>query len=358
MIDWFAEVARPRPVFRGGIRVAAVGISLLVNWSGAVRIDSLLREGRSAAAESAKRETSIDLRVVPFEERFVEPNPEVPVNQPDETVNFGSRDQQAAEPEPNLSGESDFPLRESEDESQTFVERGETVERLPPGVYSESAVPEAGGAGAAGRLGELAPPVEKKVPEWIEGQASGSGARIPEPREGEQNDPDEPERRPGTLVLNDGPADPAQPDPSRSVNDPAARPLPRKKVGAEVLLAPLNESGERAPRRGTLAVNSRLTDFGDYTQRTLEAIQAEWHRLVREVSVDSGSTFSSVQVKFRITRKGSVTDAGIVESTADPIGSMICLDAIHARAPFGAWTDEMVRILGDSTEMEITFHYR
>jgi len=358
MTDWFGDVGGRRPWGRAAVWVLAVAVSAAVNWSGARQLDSAFDglSGRESSEPSRNRE--IEVWVQPLKERFVEASPQVPSNPPDETLNFGARDQQAAQPEPDPSEDSAFPLRESEDESQTFLERGDARERLSPGVYSEAASaqppPEAGG----GSVGELAPRVERQTPEWIDETERGPGSEIPRAESGVRQDPGERERRPGTIALDDGPVESTSERPSPSVNNPAARPLPRKRVGAEVLLAPLNRSESRAARRGELAVDSRLTDFGDYTQRTLEAIQAEWHRLIREVSVGGSETFSSVTVVFYIDRRGSIAEVKVEESTAGELGTMICLDAVHARAPFGAWTREMVRALGDRTRMEITFHYR
>ncbi len=358
MTDWFGDVAGRKPWVRTVVWVLAIVGSLAFNWVVAEKLNATF-EQLAVRDHSAKEEgRDVLVYVEPFEERFVEANPNLPSNPPDETVNFGARDQQAAEPEPDLRSDSDFPERESEGESQTFLERGDTRERLEPGVYSEAAPRNEPVPKTSGTAGDLAPQVQRETPEWIQPVDEGEGTRIRAAEEGEEREPREEERRPGSIALDDGPqASPAE-APARAVNNPAARPLPRKKVGTEVLLAPLNQSEKRASRRGELGVNSRLTDYGEYTQRALEAIQAEWHRLIREVAVGADSTFSSVTVIFYINKAGSVARARIDQSTASELGAMICLDAIHARAPYGKWSEEMIRRLGDETEVEITFHYR
>jgi hypothetical protein len=355
MTDWFAEIGRPRRGVRAAVWLAAIGISVAVNWSGAWRLDAEFDRLARKPPDRPAEEPSVEVWVEPFEERFVEANPEVPTNRPDDTRNIAARDQQAAEEEPDPADDSSFPRRDTERESQTFVERGETSEPLPPGVYSESASREPPRDAGGGTVGEMAPRAERETPDWVESEEEGPGDRIPAAEDGEEKT-DEAERRPGTLRLDDGPE--REPEESATANNPAARPLPRKKVGADALLAPLNRSEERAPRRGRLGVDSRLTDFGDYTQRALEAIQAEWHRLIREVSLGSSSAFSSVTVEFYLDQAGSVDEARVVETTSGELGTMICLDAIYARAPYGRWTGEMKRILGERTRIEITFHYR
>tara|TARA_R100000027_G_scaffold37442_1_gene27530 strand:- start:3888 stop:4964 length:1077 start_codon:yes stop_codon:yes gene_type:complete len=358
MTDWFGEVAERKPVSKVVVWGLAILISLAANWWLAVKMESTFEQlaVRSVTPREAQRD--IEIVMEPFEERFVEANPDVPSNTPDETVNFGAQNQQAAEADPDPAGESDFPERDSEMESQTFLERGDTSEQLQPGVYSEAAAETPPAEEAAGAVGDMAPRVERKTPEWIKPVEEGSGSRVPTAEEGGESPSEEENRRAGTISLDDGPQQSQKESESLSVNNPAARPMPRKKVGAEVLLAPLNQSKSKASRKGELAVNSRLTDYGEYTQRALEAIQAEWHRLIREVSLGPDSTYSSVTVVFSIDQTGSIAKTKIEKSTASELGSMICLDAIYARAPYGEWTEDMIRTLGEDTRVEITFHYR
>ncbi|MGE9291548.1 MAG: hypothetical protein ACQKBT_11190 [Puniceicoccales bacterium] len=359
MTDWFGEVGRRKPVSKAVVWILAVVASLGINWSVAKKLDSSFDQMAVRSAAEKKNNRDIEVYVEPFDERFVEANPNLPSNPPDETVNFGARDQQAAEPDPDPSSESDFPARDTEQESQTFLERGDTSERLEAGVYSEASTESPPAQEASGAVGDMAPRVERETPEWLQPAKEGEGTDIPEASDGEEKTSDEAEeRRPGSIVLDDGLQKQTEESESPSVNNPAARPLPRKKVGAEVLLAPLNQSKARASRRGEMGVNSRLTDYGEYTQRALEAIQAEWHRLIREVSLGADSTYSSVTVVFYIEKNGSISRTKIEKSTASELGSMICLDAVYARAPYGVWTDDMVRTLGDETRVEITFHYR
>jgi len=354
--DWHAEVGRPKRFIRVSIWIAAVVLSLGLNWMGALQLESMLHSEHSFSPRDRSENRALDIRVIPFEERFVEANPEVPSNPPDETTNFGARDQQAAEPEADPSSDGELPQRESEVDSQTFVERGEAQKPLSPGVYSEAATATQPSETTQGTLGELAPAAQRETPDWMENAPDMDGVTVPESREGEK-DRKQAERTPGVLVLTDAESTVSSEQTARSVNNPEARPLPRKKVGADVLLAPLARSDRSAPRRGQVAVDSRLTDYGDYTQRALEAIQAEWHQLIREVSVDAGSRFSSVEVTFVLNDEGTITEAKIVESTGGELASLICLDAIYARSPYGQWTEDMRKVLGDSEEVTITFRY-
>ncbi len=367
MTDYLEDLGRRGRRAPWLIWIVALVISMLVNAGVAYQFSrtAVLAEQR-AAAEATPSPPPVTLV------RFVEANPQVPENPPDPTVQESTRDQQAAQPEPAPPAEAPAPQRDSEVESQTIVPRGEAPEPLEPGIYGSPAAeptpPEVEVPPAPAEApGRPLPPRERELPEWVEPPVTGPGVEIPEPVEGEP-DPPEPapaeEEVPKVLDLRPGggePQRPAEPREETAAAEPAprgreAQPLPRRRVGADVLEAPLNRSEASAPRRGRLSVDSRVTDYGAYTQRMLEAIQQEWFRLIREVQVSTN--FSRVDTVFTVDASGSITDVRITDSTAGDLASVICLDAIYGRAPYGEWTASMRERLGGQTEVEITFHYR
>jgi hypothetical protein len=367
MTDYLEDLGRRGRRAPWLVWTLALIVSVLVNAGVAYQFSrtAVLAE-RRAVAETTPAQPPVTLV------RFVEANPQVPDNPPDPTVQESTRDQQAAQPEPEPAAESPAPQRESELESQTIVPRGEAPEPLAPGVYgaapAEPTPPEADTPPVpAEASGIPLPSRERELPEWIEPPVTGPGVEIPEPVEGEP-DPPEPapveEEVPQVLDLRPGGGEPRPAEEAAeetAVPPPApqgreAQPLPRRRVGADVLEAPLNRSETSAPRRGRLSVDSRVTDYGAYTQRMLEAIQQEWFRLIREVQVSTN--FSRVDTVFTVDASGSITDVRITESTAGDLASVLCLDAIYGRAPYGEWTPSMRERLGEQTEVEITFHYR
>ena len=67
----------------------------------------------------------------------------------------------------------------------------------------------------------------------------------------------------------------------------------------------------------------------------------------------------STAVAFEIFRHANVEVAIVeVDGTADTLWSRVSVDAIAQRAPYGEWTEEMIRVLGEKTEITFTFHYQ
>lgn len=348
--NWFGPVGRGSP----SAVLAALVLTLGLHWLAAQHADVWL--GMEARERSGQDERTLSVVIEPPENSFfLEANPAVPSNEPDTTEAFAARDQQAAQEDEETLDQSPVPLRDSEYESQTILERGsEASEPLPPGIY---------GLGESGAGDPAEVPFEAFLPEArvAVGQddpeiTDGEGLRLPEvAREAAPEDREairvidlrEVTQASGQSQVDDRPAGTVRP-----------QPMPRPRLSPDVLQAPLRGSATGARQVGSLAVSTRLSEFGSYLQRMLETIQTEWHRLASEVNLTSADTYARVRISFRVDTEGRVRGARIVETSAGAIGSAICLDAIMARSPFGEWTEAMRKSLGEDTEVTITFHYR
>jgi outer membrane biosynthesis protein TonB len=110
-------------------------------------------------------------------------------------------------------------------------------------------------------------------------------------------------------------------------------------------------------RAGAVAIDARFSQYGDYTQRMLEAIQSSWWSIIER------SQFESVQrgrvtVRFRLHRDGTVTDATILSNEVTRVMSLACKDAVMAPAPYDIWRADMVALYGESDIVTINFYYR
>jgi len=65
-----------------------------------------------------------------------------------------------------------------------------------------------------------------------------------------------------------------------------------------------------------------------------------------------------VNVKFRLNSKGRVSQIVEIAGTSNERGKGYCVSAITSGAPYGAWTNDMIAALGDSTELRLVFFYR
>jgi outer membrane biosynthesis protein TonB len=110
-------------------------------------------------------------------------------------------------------------------------------------------------------------------------------------------------------------------------------------------------------RAGAVAIDARFSQYGDYTQRMLEAIQSSWWSII-ERSQFEGIQRGRVTVRFRLHRDGTVTDALILSNEVTRVMSLACKDAVMAPAPYDVWRADMVAMFGESDIVTINFYYR
>jgi len=109
-------------------------------------------------------------------------------------------------------------------------------------------------------------------------------------------------------------------------------------------------------RAGSIAVDARFSNYGDYTQRMLEAIQSSWWSII-ERSRFEGVTRGRVTVSFRLHRDGTVTDAKVHDTEVTRVMTLACKDAVMAPAPYDIWRADMVAMYGESDTVTINFLY-
>lgn len=109
-------------------------------------------------------------------------------------------------------------------------------------------------------------------------------------------------------------------------------------------------------RAGSLAIDARFSNYGDYTQRMMEAIQSSWWSII-ERSRFEGVTRGRVTVSFRLHRDGTVTDAQVLGTEVTRVMTLACKDAVMAPAPYDIWRADMVAMYGESDTVTINFHY-
>ena len=109
-------------------------------------------------------------------------------------------------------------------------------------------------------------------------------------------------------------------------------------------------------RVGTVAVDARFSNYGDYAQRMMEAIQSTWWDILYRARMEN-YTRGVVVVRFRLHRDGTVTHLEVLETGVGALPSYACKDAISACAPFDAWRPDMVAMFGEEDVVTIRFHY-
>jgi outer membrane biosynthesis protein TonB len=109
-------------------------------------------------------------------------------------------------------------------------------------------------------------------------------------------------------------------------------------------------------RAGSVAIDARFSNYGDYTQRMMEAIQSSWWSII-ERSRFEGVSRGRVTVRFRLHRDGTVTDAQVLGTEVTRVMTLACKDAVMAPAPYDIWRADMVAMYGESDTVTINFHY-
>lgn len=264
--------------------------------------------------------------------KFVPVNPEAPTATPKDSENFSAENQRAAQENPDSQADSRTPTNAGETEDSHAI--------------SEIALPR-----------ELIPPELRQT--FAGKNSENSGAENPE-NDGEkivENGVDVPVTvSAGTLARGENSAARENGE-TVSENDVPA-PSPRPQISVPVGLKMLTmRSNTAVSEIGTCSLDAKYSEFGDYTQRMLEAIQAAWYIAVGRTKIVQPRAV--VIVEFTLKSDGTILDSRVVYSNASQPATYACLDAVESRAPFDPWRADMLAFIGkDSETTRISFHYR
>jgi hypothetical protein len=152
---------------------------------------------------------------------------------------------------------------------------------------------------------------------------------------------------------------PPAPDSPPSPNSPP-RPLPRPQVQQLVAPGPLVRSSTSARDVGAAGLNSRLSVFGVYTSRMMEAIRSQWFILGDNFNFAPGDIGSHVIVVFQVDWQGNIVPGSlqVPDTTSSRGATSLCVEAVQRPAPFDPWTQEMIDRFGQKETVQITFYYR
>ncbi len=304
--------------------------------------------------------------------RFVETNPDVPTNEPDQTDHIAARDQQAAQPDPASNRSPDnIPELEGEEPDSPKIVDGDLADpepAPPPGVHMPGEPSEPSEASEAIERFDatpLEPGAPPPAPDFLEEEprdGEGLGSWL-EPDSGEEVVEEASQEDPVNLTLNPLTGLPREPQPDSPEVQPGqpaepGEPRPRPRVRSQVAPGPLMERPGGVTRAGAIAIDANFSEYGDYLQRMFDAVALKWNQLNQSARRSYSEVNSRVVVEFEITREGEIRNLQVVHTSADRLRTLFCEDAIKSRAPYGAWTKEMVDVLGDVQAVRFTFLYR
>lgn len=360
-----------RPAWRAGLAgtVLAHAALVLLLWS---LPEHIFEADRVASTPAEGRSFEIELSPEPLAPaapplappRFVEVNPDAPENVPDRTPLFGAQNQQVAQPEPTPGGESDTPAVDGESRDNTTAivsgmgrepESPNLADRLAQAFPTSSdAEMEAEGreAGQEAARAVNAPPGGEQLLGPADGGAGTTVTRLP-PTAGAETGA---EAREGATTGRARTGGYFGGTPAIDRNRPQERPrLAESAVNARNTPTIRNEFGTR--NIGAPAYNARWSSYGEYLQRLIDAVQAQWDRLLMR-SAFYPTAGATVRVVFKLDAQGRVSEIVSVDGTGGELAQRLCVSAITERAPYGEWTEDMVGVLGREQELTFTFHYR
>lgn len=299
--------------------------------------------------------------------RYVEANPSVVDNVPDETDQQSYRNQQAAQPDADPNSQSSIPkLAEGTEAFSQKIVDGTLDEQpsvsAPSGIYTnQPSHAESVQSTQAPVVTQTPPP---PLPDFIAQKPvseDGPGSTLQETGEHTQKAPD---AQPTTIkvfrsqktveIVEESVEEQVQQEAAaRGMPIPKARPKLRFKVPP----GPIVESPMYAGRMGVVSVDSVYSEYGEYQQRMVEAVSKQWHLLAGRSSLADGNTQTRVVLTFYLDEKGLVNDLKTEFSSASRQGTALCLDAVMSRAPYGDWTQAMKTAIGERLPIRFTFHY-
>ena len=179
------------------------------------------------------------------------------------------------------------------------------------------------------------------------GRKSSSGSKkLPRATESEKPESGNPktERR----------ADPGM----REKSEPLPDPKPRPQLSMRTPQGPLMDNNQRTSEQGTVAVDSRFSEFGAYQQRMIEAISRQWNLLASQFNL-TGTVNTHVVIEYKLNPKGELTKLEVLFSNSSHTGRGLCEQSILSTAPYGEWSRDMLATLGAQDQsVRITFYYR
>jgi hypothetical protein len=155
--------------------------------------------------------------------------------------------------------------------------------------------------------------------------------------------------------LRPGPLTPDVVAESAAEATPEARPNLAVKTHAGPIVEEKRGTHDVAPY---MAVDAKFSQFGAYLEMMYEAISSQWDDECENYSFDLHDAGTEVETDFVINSKGEITELQVANSTAARGPTLMCVNAIKLPAPYGAWSKEMIALLGQEQTVRITFYYQ
>ena len=325
----------------------AVMLAWIIIQEGTIQLHSNFKKNNS----NAKGETEIKWQSKPplenhLKPKYVESNPNVPENPPDEVKQFSFRDQQAAQPEiMKTTREQKVPKIESNDNSPKIINAKKKVikeAQSSPPILSNSNHK------------------KKLIQEPKTSILSKTEIKKPKEEKGSYSKKNLKDRfEKGKIIVAS--------IQNQSITSTVSRLPPQKprqkirpSLSTDLIHGPLMRSTTSAPRVGEIAIECRLHPYGVYIQKMLQSIEEQWNQLAKGSIqyLQRDRLPGKITLRFKIEASGNIANLSRVDNEGYSLAAELCRQAIASRVPFGKWTEKMIKDFGQSDEITLNFQYR
>lgn len=297
-----------------------------------------------------EKEIQIEWQNIPDPEnqlrpKFVESNPNVPENPPDDVKQFSFRDQQAAQPEiKTVTQLKKTPKIDSDENSPKIIEgkKKQRKELSPPPPPPLSSRPD-NSIELPTKLISSKAEIEK-----ADNQTGSYSKKKIKPGK------DIEESIIASITNNSSPRNTTKRKPQQ------VRPQIRPKLSPDLIHGPLMKSTTSAPRTGQIAIECRLHPYGVYIQEMLQSIEEQWNQLARGSIqyLQRDRLPGRITLRFKLEASGTISNLVRIDNEGYSLAAELCRQAIASRVPFGEWSEKMIQDFGQSDQITLNFKYQ
>jgi len=118
----------------------------------------------------------------------------------------------------------------------------------------------------------------------------------------------------------------------------------------------MKQDGGAARHAKVPAFDVKVTGFGDYDERFMEAVSQNWYNLLDSQKFALDRT-GKVVLLFRLNYDGTISQMHFGENGVGDLLGYVCEKAVLDGAPYEAWTEDMRLKLGNYADVQFTFDY-
>lgn len=100
----------------------------------------------------------------------------------------------------------------------------------------------------------------------------------------------------------------------------------------------------------------KVTGFGDYDERFVEAVSQNWYNLLDSQKFSLDRT-GKVVLLFRLNDDGTISNMRFADNNVGDLLGYVCEKAVLDGAPYERWTEDMRLKLGTYADVQFTFDY-